>query len=199
MPLRFPFPTACAFEDLEKKIAGGIGKNFVSKLDFNALNTTKKELETKITELQTAGGDAEKVKIELEELKQKIADDKAAAELAEKQATQETEFQTRFTSVVGEQKWRDELTGNAVFAEFKKAVADETNKGKGDKNILDALTKDKNYFENPNKPANMPSMGKVDFSKVTKEQFAKMGYKDKVALFNEDKALYNSLSEKQAE
>ena len=138
-------------EDLEKKIAGGIGKNFVSKDDFNTLNTTKKDLQTKITELQTAGGDAEKVKTELEDLKQKIADDKAAAELATKQAAQETEFQTRFTSVVGEQKWRDELTGNAVFAEFKKALADETNKGKGDKDILDALTKDKNYFENPSK------------------------------------------------
>ena len=186
-------------EDLEKKIAGGIGKNFVSKDDFNTLNATKKKLEGDIVSLKADLENGDDFKGKFEALEKQVKADKEAAELATKQAAQETEFQTRFTGVVGEQKWRDELTGNAVFAEFKKAVADEANKGKGDKDILDALTKDKNYFENPNKPANMPSMGKIDFSKVTKEQFAKMGYKDKVTLFNEDKALYNSLSEKQAE
>lgn len=136
-------------EELEKKITGCIGKNFVSRLDFNALNTTKKELESKISELQATGNDAERFKTELEALKQQIADEKAAAELAAKEAAEEADFQNRFNSVVGENKWRDELTQNAVFSEFKKALADAENKGKGDKDILEALTKDKNYYVEP--------------------------------------------------
>lgn len=136
-------------EELEKKITGGIGKNFVSRLDFNALNTTKKELESKISELQATDNDAERFKTELEALKRQIADEKAAAELAAKEAAKEADFQNRFNSVVGENKWRDELTQNAVFSEFKKALADAENKGKGDKDILEALTKDKNYYIEP--------------------------------------------------
>ena len=138
-------------EDLEKKIAGGIGKNFVSKDDFNTLNATKKKLEGDIVSLKADLENGDDFKGKFEALEKQVKDDKAAAELAAKQAAQETEFQTRFAGVVGEQKWRDELTGNAVFAEFKKAVADETNKGKGDKDILDALTKDRDYFANPSK------------------------------------------------
>lgn len=153
-------------EVLEKKIAGGIGKNFVSKDDFNTLNTTKKKLEGDIVSLKADLENGDDFKGKFEALEKQVKADKEAAELAEKQATQETEFQTRFTGVVGEQKWRDELTGNAVFTEFKKAVADEANKGKGDKDILDALTKDKNYFENPNKPGDMPGVGNVSMSDV---------------------------------
>ncbi|KXL52000.1 hypothetical protein CLNEO_26990 [Anaerotignum neopropionicum] len=153
-------------EDLEKKIAGGIGKNFVSRLDFNALNTTKKELEAKITEFETSGKDAEKFKTELETLKTQIAEEKAAAEQAAKEAKEQEEMQSRFNSVVGEQKFRDELTGKAIYNEFVSSLKDEANKGKGDKDILEMLTKDKNYFDNPNKPVDMPGMGSVGMTDV---------------------------------
>lgn len=124
------------------------------------------EYETKINELQTSSGDAEKFKTELETLQKKISDEKEAAEKAAREAKEHEEFQNRFNSVVGDQKWRDELTGNAVFNEFRKALGDETNKGKGDKDILDSLVKDKNYFDNPNKPGDMPGMGNVSMTDV---------------------------------
>ena len=53
--------------------------------------------------------------------------------------------------MVGENKWRDELTEKAVYSEFKTALKDEANKGKGDKDILEAMTKDKGYFSDPSK------------------------------------------------
>lgn len=124
------------------------------------------EYETKISELQSASGDAEKYKTELETLQKKIADEKAAAEQAAKEAKENEEYQSRFNSVVGENKWRDELTQNAVFAEFRKALADDANKGKGDKDILEALTKDKGYWYNPNKPGDMPGMGDTSLSET---------------------------------
>lgn len=185
--------------DLEKSISTGIGKNFVARADFNALNSTKKELEGRISEFETSGNDAMKFKTELETLQKQIADEKEAAEKSAREAKEHEEFQNRFNSVVGDQKWRDELTGNAVFNEFRKALGDETNKGKGDKDILDSLVKDKNYFLNPNRPAPMPGMGNVNFGEVTRDQFAKMSYKDRVALHNENKQLYDTLSGKQPE
>ncbi len=64
----------------------------------------------------------------------------------------------RFKTVVGEQKWRDALTEKAVYAEFKTALQDEANKGKGDKDILTALTQDKEYFAKD--PARVPAFSR---------------------------------------
>ena len=157
--------------ELEKKITAGIGKSFVSREDFNILNQSKKTLEGKITELEDAGGDTEKVQKELDDLKQTIADEKAEADRITKEQAQEADVMARFQSVVGENKWRDEITGKAVFGEFKAALGSEGNKGKGDREILEALTKDKNYYDNPNTPADMPSMGNLD---MTTEEENKM-------------------------
>ncbi len=153
-------------EELEKKIAGGIGKNFVSREDFNTLNTTKKKLEGDIVSLKADLENGDDFKGKFETLEKQVKADKEAAELAAKQAAEEADFQNRFNSVVGEQKWRDELTGKAVYGEFKTALKDEANKGKGDKDILEVLTKDKGYWENPNQPTDMPGMGSTSMTDV---------------------------------
>ncbi|WMI81838.1 phage scaffolding protein [Anaerotignum sp. MB30-C6] len=181
-------------EDLEKKITGGIGKNFVAREDFNTLNTTKKKLEGDIVSLKADLENGNDFKKKFEDLEKKIADEKAEADRKAKEDAEEADFQNRFNGVVGENKWRDELTGKAVYGEFKAALKDEGNKGKGDSEILEALTKDKDYYVNPNKPKDMTPMGRTDFSKVTREQFGRMSYKERVSLFNENKELYESLS-----
>ena len=129
------------------------------KTQLTEAQTAKTALETKVSELEAASGDAEKYKKALDDLKQQIADEKTEADRKAKEAAAEADFKNRFDSLVGENKWRDELTGNAVYGEFKKALADENNKGKGDKEIFETLTKDKNYYENPNQMQNMPGMG----------------------------------------
>ena len=75
-----------------------------------------------------------------------------------KEEAEEAEYSNRFKTVVGEQKWRDALTEKAVYAEFKTALQDETNKGKGDKDILAALTQDKEYFAKD--PARVPAFSR---------------------------------------
>lgn len=153
-------------EELEKKIAGGIGKNFVAREDYNTLNTTKKKLEGEITSLKNDLENGNDFKKKFEDLEKKIADEKAEADRKAKEDAEEADFQNRFNSVVGENKWRDELTGKAVYGEFKAALKDEGNKGKGDKDILEALTKDKGYWENPNQPSDMTGMGSTSMSDV---------------------------------
>nr|WP_288666670.1 hypothetical protein [uncultured Anaerotignum sp.] len=129
------------------------------KADLEKANGTLREYETTIADMKKSAEGNEDFKKKFEDLEQRIADEKAETEKKAKAEAEEAEYSNRFKTVVGEQKWRDELTEKAVYAEFKTALQDEVNKGKGDKDILETLTKDRNYWENPNQPANMAGMG----------------------------------------
>ena len=129
------------------------------KADLDKANEDIKKYQTKISDLEKSINDGEDFKKKFEDLKKEIDDERAEAKIKADEASEEAAMADRFKTVVGEQKWRDELTEKAVYSEFKTALKDEANKGKGDKDILEALTKDKNYWMNPNQPANMAGMG----------------------------------------
>lgn len=128
------------------------------KTDLEKANGTLKEYETTIADLKKSAEGNEDFKKKFEDLEQRIADEKAEAEKKAKEEAEEAEYSNRFKTVVGEQKWRDELTEKAVYAEFKTALQDEANKGKGDKDILAALTQDKEYFAKD--PARVPAFSR---------------------------------------
>lgn len=128
------------------------------KADLEKANGTLKEYETTIADLKKSAEGNEDFKKKFEDLEQRIADEKAEAEKKAKEEAEEAEYSNRFKTVVGEQKWRDELTEKAVYAEFKTALQDEANKGKGDKDILAALTQDKEYFAKD--PARVPAFSR---------------------------------------
>lgn len=128
------------------------------KANLEKANGTLKEYETTIADLKKSAEGNEDFKKKFEDLEQRIADEKAEAEKKAKEEAEEAEYSNRFKTVVGEQKWRDELTEKAVYAEFKTALQDEANKGKGDKDILAALTQDKEYFAKD--PARVPAFSR---------------------------------------
>lgn len=128
------------------------------KGELEKANGTLREYETTIADLKKSAEGNEDFKKKFEELEQRIADEKAEAEKKAKEEAEEAEYSNRFKTVVGEQKWRDELTEKAVYAEFKTALQDEANKGKGDKDILAALTQDKEYFAKD--PARVPAFSR---------------------------------------
>lgn len=128
------------------------------KADLEKANGTLKEYETTIADLKKSAEGNEDFKKKFEELEQRIADEKAEAEKKAKAEAEEAEYSNRFKTVVGEQKWRDALTEKAVYAEFKTALQDEANKGKGDKDVLAALTQDKEYFAKD--PARVPAFSR---------------------------------------
>lgn len=128
------------------------------KADLEKANGTLREYETTIADMKKSAEGNEDFKKKFEELEQRIADEKAEAEKKAKEEAEEAEYSNRFKTVVGEQKWRDALTEKAVYAEFKTALQDETNKGKGDKDILAALTQDKEYFAKD--PARVPAFSR---------------------------------------
>lgn len=128
------------------------------KVDLEKVNGTLREYETTIADMKKSAEGNEDFKKKFEDLEQRIADEKAEAEKKAKEEAEEAEYSNRFKTVVGEQKWRDELTEKAVYAEFKTALQDEANKGKGDKDILAALTQDKEYFAKD--PARVPAFSR---------------------------------------
>lgn len=128
------------------------------KADLEKANGTLREYETTIADMKKSAEGNEDFKKKFEDLEQRIADEKAEAEKKAKEEAEEAEYSNRFKTVVGEQKWRDALTEKAVYAEFKTALQDETNKGKGDKDILAALTQDKEYFAKD--PARVPAFSR---------------------------------------
>lgn len=128
------------------------------KADLEKANGTLREYETTIADMKKSAEGNEDFKKKFEELEQRIADEKAEAEKKAKEEAEEAEYANRFKTVVGEQKWRDALTEKAVYAEFKTALQDEANKGKGDKDILAALTQDKEYFAKD--PARVPAFSR---------------------------------------
>ena len=128
------------------------------KADLEKANGTLKEYETTIADLKKSAEGNEDFKKKFEDLEPRIADEKAEAEKKAREEAEEAEYSNRFKTVVGEQKWRDALTEKAVYAEFKTALQDEANKGKGDKDILAALTQDKEYFAKD--PARVPAFSR---------------------------------------
>lgn len=128
------------------------------KADLEKANGTLREYETTIADMKKSAEGNEDFKKKFEDLEQRIADEKAEAEKKAKEEAEEAEYANRFKTVVGEQKWRDALTEKAVYAEFKTALQDEANKGKGDKDVLAALTQDKEYFAKD--PARVPAFSR---------------------------------------
>lgn len=129
------------------------------KADLEKVNGTIKEYETTIADLRKSAEGNEDFKKKFEDLEKKIADEKAEADKKAREAAEEAALSERFKTAVGENKWRDELTGEAVYSRFKAALAEEGNKGKGDKEVLEALTKDKGYFFDPKKTPGIFSRG----------------------------------------
>lgn len=113
---------------------------------------------TTIAELEKAGGDSTALKTELE--RYKLAENERTE--AEKKAVRQSELATRFSKASEGKTFAHEYIKSGVFSDFEKALADEANKGKGDAELFETITKDKNYFANANPPVAMEGMGNID-------------------------------------
>ena len=74
-------------EEIDKQVSQHVGKNFVSKTDFNNLNETKKAQDSQITEMTTAieglkanGADVENLNKQIEDLQKQVTDTQTAAD-----------------------------------------------------------------------------------------------------------------------
>lgn len=81
-------------EDIDKKVSDEIGKQFVSRSDFNTLNETKKTLESTVETLKTQNGDNEALQKTITDHENTIAQLKKDAENTKKTHTLKDELRT---------------------------------------------------------------------------------------------------------
>ena len=138
------------------------------KTQLDEAQKTIKSYATQIEELKPTLANGECFKEKFEKLQKKIEDEKAEAERVRKEQEAETELTNRFNALLDDKtKFVNELTKDGIYRQFKDAIANAENKGQGDKEIYEMLTKDKEgIFANPNPPADMLGMGDVNTKEI---------------------------------
>lgn len=131
---------------------------------------------------------------ELESLKGKIADyeQKEADRIAKQKAKEEDDILTKnIVEVIGDKKFVNDYTKNSIINEVKTALKDNANLGKSAKDLFEQITNGKDgIFANPNQVIDMPSVDENVESTISKEDFNKMGYKERLELKSSNPELF---------
>lgn len=143
-------------DEIVKKILAENGKDVEAEktktadiqIKYDAEKRARETLESKVEKV-----DAEKMQRTIDDLQEQIRKRAEADEAAEADKA----LQSRFKGVAGEAKFVNSITEKGIYAEFKDAVSKNENKGKGDKEIYEAITKDRDgIFQNPNNNVDIP-------------------------------------------
>lgn len=136
------------------------------------------EYKTKVQELTESSKDSEKMREELTALKSSIEE----KEMMEKKKKDDELLTNNIMNLFGDKKFTSEYAKKGLIADIKNELGKEENNSKGIKDIFEDLTKDRNdIFLNPNQVQDMVGMQDMD-SGVTREQFDKMSYKERIEL-----------------
>lgn len=131
---------------------------------------------------------------ELENLKGKIADyeQKEADRIAKQKAKEEDDILTKnIVEVIGDKKFVNDYTKNSIINEVKTALKDNANLGKSAKDLFEQITNGKDgIFANPNQVIDMPSVDENVETTISKEDFNKMGYKERLELKSSNPELF---------
>ena len=112
---------------------------------------------------------------------------------ATKRAKEEDDILTKnINAVFGDKKFVNDFTKNAIMNEIKTALKDSANVGKSAKDLFEEITNGQDgIFVNPNQVVDMPSIDENVENTVSKDDFDKMGYKERVALKQSNPELFN--------
>lgn len=160
-------------------------------------NKYKSQLEDNKTTIADLKSQIEKApkSDEMESLKTKIAEyeQNEADRAAKIKAKEEDDILTRnITSVFGDKKFVNEFTKNAIMNEIKTALKDNANMGKSAKDLFEEITNGKDgIFVNPNQMADMSGIDENVETTVSKADFEKMGYKDRLEFKQSNPELFN--------
>ena len=129
------------------------------KSELETLKAQVVEKDASITELTEKAKALDGTESTLKELQDKVETyEKGESDRieAEKQAKINQELLERFSTIKGEQKFNHDLVEKGRFEEFKKALADEQFKGKGDLDIFQAIVKPEDLANPQQQPIVMP-------------------------------------------
>jgi len=142
---------------LEKEVIDGVMKIHgadieAKKLELETLKTqiedkskTIQELTDSVKEMDGANETVKTLQAKLDEYQATETKRKEETELAQK----ESEMKQRFDALIGENKWFDDDIASGRYNAFKSELNKPENKGKGDAELFETITKDRNCFVNP--------------------------------------------------
>ena len=144
------------------------------------------EYSDKIKELTEMSKDSAKAMEELENLKKSIAE----KEEETKRKKDDEVLTNNIVEMIGNRKFTSEYAKEGLIRDIKSELSKEENKGKGIKDIFEEITKNNlDIFANPNQVKDMEPMGDMD-SAVSKEDFDKMSYNERINLKAENPELF---------
>ena len=148
--------------------------------DIDDLTKQLEEARETIKSLEANKGDVEKLQAQID---------------AYKAADEKRELEARFNAVSGERQYIHEMVRAGVMNDFGAAIKDKANIGKGDKEIFEALTKDKGYFmsQNPPAPLQPPVQPMDNLSPKTREEFLKMSFNDQLRFKEQNETAYRQI------
>lgn len=163
------------FTDEQKDLVMSLYGKAIAKKDkeIETLNSSKKELEdkvttyeTKINEFNESAKDNADWKTKYEELQTSIKEQEA-----KQKAEEEDKILTDNINALFEGKtFTSEYARSGLLNDIKNGLNKPENKGKGIQDLFDELTKDKNdIFTNPNQIKDMTGMGDSEQDNNTKE------------------------------
>ena len=177
-------------------------KSFIPKSRFDEVNKAKNDAEALVKErdgqietLKNSTGDVDSLKKQIEDLQ------KANKEAADKHADEikKMKIDSALDAAISNAKGKNAKAIKALL-DIENAELDEDGTIKGLAEKIGALQKSDEYlFEAKETKPKMKGVvlgqgADTKLDGITKEQFNKMSYKEKVNLFNENKELYDSLS-----
>jgi small-conductance mechanosensitive channel len=185
------------FTDEQKELVMTLYGKAITKKDkeVESLKEDNKNLtdkiatyETKINEFNETAKENADWKVKYEELQTSISEQEA-----KRKAEKEDDILTKnINDVFGDKKFVNEFTKNAIINEIKTALKDDANIGKSAKDLFEEITNGKEgIFANPNQVVDMPSIDENVENSVSKDDFDKMGYKERLALKETNPALFN--------
>ena len=183
--------------DEQKDLVMSLYGKAITKKDkeIETLNNSKKELEnkvttyeTKINEFNATAKDNADWKTKYEELQTTISEQEA-----KQKAKEEDDILTKnINEVFGDKKFVNDYTKNSIVNEIKTALKDSANMGKSAKDLFEEITNGKDgIFANPNQVVDMPSIDENVETAVSKDDFDKMGYNQRLELKASNPELFN--------
>lgn len=178
------------------KVMALYGKAITKKdKEIEALKSNKEELEnkvstyeSKINEFNESAKDNADWKTKYEELQTTISEQEAKQKAKE----EDTILTNNVIEAIGDKKFVNDYTKNSIINEIKTALKDSANVGKSAKDLFTEITEGKDgLFVNPNQVVDMPSIDESVENTVSKDDFDKMGYKQRLELKQSNPELFN--------
>ena len=181
------------FAERSKEIEADKAKREKLETELKEKTESLESLTTEIDTLKTSGKNADEIQAKLDALIAEREAERTKAEADRLAKEKADNVLSRFNAV--KKKFKHNDIEQAYLKRFGDAIESKDFEGKSDAEIYHELTKDDDCHEGVKAvhlAGGTPSG--VGGKSVTREDFNKMSYKERLQIYNENQALYNELT-----